>query len=97
MKRTQTISAFLVGLAVSLPIYLMKQDLWDSIAFRFVASALLIGYVVAWFVFVHGPADWDRYRWVPRDGIGSAVKRGVFWLIGAGIAISVLETVVTDN
>jgi hypothetical protein len=63
----------------------------DSLILRIPAAIGVIVYAVVWFLYVHGPATWDRYRWIPNDGIWSAAPRVLCWLVGAAVIMIVME------
>ena len=84
------IQAFLVGVSTLAPLGLAKyKPDGDSQIWAYALAFLGVTYLVAWLRFVHGPALWDRYRFVPEDGVGAALRRGIFWLCGVMFAASV--------
>ena len=61
----------------------------DSLIVRTGASIIVISYVVAFMIFVHGPATWDRYRWLPNDGMERTFVRGICWVAGAAVSMAI--------
>ncbi len=97
------LSAFLAGVATGFIveglelleascIVLLDTDFFIQ---RIVASIIVISYMVSMFFFVCGPLEWDRYRWVPVDGIIAGFVRGLSWFAGGAIALLLLRYLTT--
>ena len=85
-------SALLAGFTT--PAMIVSQTLItsDSLLVRIGAAVVFLSYIVLFFMCVQGPASWDRYRWVPNDGMGKVLARAICWLLGvSGSMIIYLE------
>jgi len=90
--------AFLAGLSVAVPLLLSATLLTQGLLARVVTVMAWLLFLVAWFLFVHGPGQvreygWYLFGWIPNDGVAAAAKRGCAWLAGVGVSIAVLEAI----
>ena len=84
--KANRLSAFLVGIAVVLPA--IASTLLDADVFfhRVIGALVVVGYLASMFALVIGSMEWDRFWWIPIDGITPCIVRTLFWLFGAGVA-----------
>jgi len=76
-------SAFFFGVAVVIPLLGGPLIAADQFILRVLGALTLATYVACMFVFIAGPMRWQKCCWVPVDGLGPCLSRGLFWLLGA--------------
>ena len=90
--KASKISAFLTGVAVFIPVYIIKHHESFGDTGNYIIYFIFLAYITAIFLFVIGAMYWETFRFIPSDGVQTTVIRCLMWLLGGTTSLVLIET-----